>query len=546
MAVMNRSRAWLALNWWWLVPVLLALVLMLPRMSSAQFGLEDDGASIAKAQQMLDGTWSPSDDLGAGRFRPLYWLSFGLVYGLAGQRPFWFFFYNTLLLAAIALLIMHLMRRHAARKVQACLAGVLFVLSGPVIESFYTLTKIEPLQVLLILSAIALALRAADSRNLARTVLTTALAWLAAFLAFLCKETTLVMIPIILVWLGAAWIFKAPRAQKTGLGVLLAAFLAASLAFWLARIHYVVPHGPGYPLDTGGYASQYRLSLDQISLTAFRWGGWMIRDFPYLLPCLLLLGWQLIRTRTHPQAALLFASAVWMAGWAAIFMPWIFTVEYYMLPFAAGCPLFCGLLMGDMIELVRSPAHAERSWGRATLALAALLFLTSLPSNYSNGRLQMTIDLQNAKLMDTLAATVPPNGRVLVNLSADNSYVKNVDLHLRNVRGRTDLTVLPFSAEDARPGDYVIAFTLQNQPMFFVRLGTEEHSAWQRNARLQEFLGADLRPIYSAVATYRQFNVNMVRLACLVVQLDFCAESIPTIDTRPLTYGGEIYQVPSQ
>lgn len=535
--MMSRVRTWLAANWWWLVPVLLAVGLMMPRMASAQFGLEDDGASITRAQQMLAGTWSPADDLGAGRFRPLYWLSFGLVYALAGQRPAWFFAYNTLLLAGLALLVMHLMRRQGASTVQAGLAGALFVLSGPVIESFYTLTKIEPLQVLFILGAVALAWRAVGSLNLARKFPLALLTWLAAFLAFLCKETTLVMIPIILAWLGAAWIFKASRTQKAGLWILLVAFIVAAVAFWLARAHYVSPHGPGY-------ASQYRLGLGQILATAYRWGGWIIRDFPYLLPCTIFLVWQLFRRRVHAQGSLLLASAVWMAGWAAIFLPWVFTVEYYILPFAAGCSVFCGLLIGNMIELLHSPAHTERRWGTAALVLAFLLVLITLPDNYSNGRLQITIDSQNEKLLDSLAASVPPDARVLVNLSSDNSYVADVEWHLQNVRGRTDLIVLPFSTKSAHPGDFVVAFNLRNQPMFFVRLGTEEHSARQKNSRLQDFLGAGVQPVYTTEATYRQFNINLVRLACFAVPLDFCAEPVPAVDRRLLSYGGMIYQIP--
>jgi hypothetical protein len=44
---------------------------MLPRLASPQFGVEDDAVSIAKARQMLAGGWTPADDLGAGRFRPI-------------------------------------------------------------------------------------------------------------------------------------------------------------------------------------------------------------------------------------------------------------------------------------------------------------------------------------------------------------------------------------------------------------------------------------------------------------------------------------------
>jgi hypothetical protein len=431
------------------------------------------------------------------------------------------------------------MKREGAGKVRASLAGTLFVLSGPVVESFYTTTKIEPLQVLLILGTITLASLTATAGNLARIILLAVLTGLAAFLAYLCKETTLVMLPIILAWLAGAWLWKASRLRKNTLAVLLAAFTAAALGFWLARGHYVISQGPGY-------AAQYHVQLAQILQTAYRWGGWLIRDFPYLLPCLLFLGWRLWRRRPGLQAGLLFASGVWMAGWAAIFMPWIFTVEYYILPFAAGCAVFSGLLIGDMLDLARSPARNERRWGAVVLALALLLFATTLPNNYSNGRLQLVIDAENERLLDWLAASVPHDGRVLINLDTSNAYVDHIQRHLQVVRGRDDIIVLPFSGNDAMAGDYILSFSIRNQPMFFVRLGTEEHSARVLNSRLSDYLGSATQPLYSTQASYRQLNINLVRLACPAVQLDFCADSTPLIDTRPLTYGGAVYQVPQQ
>jgi hypothetical protein len=69
--VVSKARQWLTTNWWWLIPVLLGIGVMLPRLASSQFGVEDDAVSIVKAQRMLAGGWSPADDLGAGRFRPL-------------------------------------------------------------------------------------------------------------------------------------------------------------------------------------------------------------------------------------------------------------------------------------------------------------------------------------------------------------------------------------------------------------------------------------------------------------------------------------------
>jgi hypothetical protein len=447
------------------------------------------------------------------------------------------FFYNTFILTCTTLLLMYLARRHGASPLQAAVVGVLYVLSGPIIESFYTATKIEPLQILLILAAISLAFLLVESQRLAFRILLAGLTFLGAFLAFLCKETTLVMIPIALLWMGGAWFFKIPRREQTALQLLLAAFIVAAFAFWLARAHYVVPHAPGY-------AAQYQLSIQQVLVSTYRWGGWLIRDFPYLLICAVFLAWEMKRGSVGHKGGLLFASAIWMGGWAAIFLPWVYTVEYYILPFAAGCAVFCGLLIGDMVEDLHSPRRTERGWSRIGLGIILVLLLTTLGNNYTNARLQLAIDSENERLLDELALSVPPAGRVLVNLDRENSYVGNVARHLQIVRGRADLTVLPFSERDALPGDYVLTFSVQNQPMFFVRLGTAELSARQKNSRLQEFIGRQVRPLYETETEYRQFNVNLVRLACLGVHLDFCDKDIPVVDTRPLSYGGAIYRLP--
>jgi hypothetical protein len=197
-----------------------------------------------------------------------------------------------------------------------------------------------------------------------------------------------------------------------------------------------------------------------------------------------------------------------------------------------------------MVEELRSPRRAERGWSAVGLGLILVLLLTTLGNNYTNARLQLAIDSENEKLLDALAVSVPLGGRVLVNLESENSYVGNVARHLQIVRGRADLTVLPFKVRDALPGDYVLTFSVQNQPMFFVRLGTAEISAREKNSRLQEFIGPQVRPLYETETGYRQFNVNLVRLACLGVHLDFCDKGIPVVDTRPLIYGGSIYRLP--
>jgi hypothetical protein len=75
-----------------------------------------------------------------------------LILLLAGADPFWFFFGNLLLLMGITLCVVLIAQRYGMEPFQATLAGIFFLLSGPIIENAYTLTKGELQQTLWLLA----------------------------------------------------------------------------------------------------------------------------------------------------------------------------------------------------------------------------------------------------------------------------------------------------------------------------------------------------------------------------------------------------------
>jgi len=94
------------------------------------------------------------------------------------------------------------MKLRRAASWQIFLASMLFVLSIPVIENFYTLSKGEPLQLLLILVSIYLLehqKKAASNQNLWWVNIAS---FLSILLALMVKETAVVIFPISLFWLG--------------------------------------------------------------------------------------------------------------------------------------------------------------------------------------------------------------------------------------------------------------------------------------------------------------------------------------------------------
>jgi hypothetical protein len=78
---------WLS-RFWIYLPILIVILIMLPRLASSQFGLMDDGRALSIAQGIVHGKWDLSWDVIAGRFRPIYWGAFAFWYLLAGGQAF--------------------------------------------------------------------------------------------------------------------------------------------------------------------------------------------------------------------------------------------------------------------------------------------------------------------------------------------------------------------------------------------------------------------------------------------------------------------------
>jgi hypothetical protein len=142
----SRLYKKIAQGWWFAIPCLSSLVIMLPRLLSPNFNFEDDGFSLQTAQKVLAGNvhWIFVDF--GSRFRPLYWLGFVPLNLIGGKNPFWYFCSNTIILAVLGFFIIRLVKDNGGTKLQACLSGLLFVLSSPVIETFYTVSKAEHVQ----------------------------------------------------------------------------------------------------------------------------------------------------------------------------------------------------------------------------------------------------------------------------------------------------------------------------------------------------------------------------------------------------------------
>ena len=530
-------------------PVLVALILIAPRLAEPHFGFFDDASMIRVSERVADGDWQAVLESGGGRARPGHWLYHAALYALAGRNPFWFYVGNTLLLCAAAAALIALVGRLSSDWREAWLAGMLFVLSGPVIESAYTLSKPELQQVLWILLALLLARRAEKSTSPPRRILGIGLAAAAIFAASNTKETAVLLLPISLTWLGLGWILRRLRISVSDKGYLAdPALVLAGLAGVAAYVALSSAYTTADRLQAG-YGSGFEFDPERMLATARIWIDWLNRDFLYLAPLTAL---ALLRFRRfRPRLGEALQWAIWMGLWVVLYIPWVFSPEYYLLPAAVGAAILGALLLSVNLEVLRAERGLWRPAAAGALVLGGLLLLLTLPNNYTNGRLQLAIDSANAEMLEHVLGEAPAGAVVLINLQdPDAEYASTFPVLVNELGGRDDLTVRTFSAQDAVAEGWdgriveLILPVFENQFYPSVRLGVFAHdaTAWNENAR--QYLGDSAPEVYRAVRQFTLFNIDSARLFCLLVPtIGYCDVPNAPVDRRLLRYGWAIYRL---
>ncbi len=535
----NRLKE-LALVYW---PVGLAALIMIPRLLSAEFGLFDDGETLRVAQDIQDGDWGVlAKEAIRGRFRPVYWIQYAHIYALFGAAPTWFFLWNVLLFVGVTAELILLVRRAGAGAFQAAITGFIFVLSGPVVENIYTLSKPELLQSLLLLGALLFFTSPWESDRPRRRVVSSAVfATVLLLAATLTKETTLVMVPIAAAWLLLARMGE-PRDKRgevaTRWGTLLFAAVAASLLYFVLRGQFLE-----VSLSEGTYTNNLEWSLGRLADSIVRWSGWLVRDFAWLLPLLLVPAIGLLDRRLG-QVRFLVGAAVWIAGWILIYLPWEFMVEYYMLPVSIGVSVIAGVALNSVRDWIRGGRRRALAW--LSLGLASALWLTTLPNNLSNARQQIAVDRANARLLEFLSEVAGDDRGVIINIQQENEYVYELRTHLQDVKGLFGTQVGVFDPGGGLPsGSALIAAPyVHNQPLLAVRMGVIEPTQVAWNQSLQEVLGQGADTAFETEENFRLSIVDLPRLLCSVLpERGYCRVERPLIDTREFRYGWRVYDL---
>lgn len=528
------------------LPVLLALFVMIPRLVSPHFGLFDDGRSLITAQNISHGDWSFHFDAGEGRFRPVYWLSFYITYWLFGQKPFWFFFANTLMLALTTYCLVQFLLNISRNRFQAWVTGMFFVLAGPIIENYFTLSKGEPWQVMFLMLSLLAASGFARQRSRWAKLLNVAMIGLFQLLAILSKETAIIIAPLAGVWVLGKYFLIRKQSNRTALVpyiVYLGAGVVSVAAYLLLRFASV-----SNAFATQGYSSKYDFSSAQILAAVIRWTGWLIRDFLYVAPLLLAVIFIWGVGRKLPQAVLIFNVLIWILAWIVVFLPWYFMTEYYMLPVTLGVAVLAGALLMILLPALRESGFWKRMVSWAVFVVFLLLFCPTLLSDFTSARIQIVQDSINSDMLVYLTENVPTKSTILVNFRNSSEYIDQMNLQFQAYYHRPDLVVKMFNPplENSDGKYFLLEPKVTNRPLLTVRMGVDEPSQITWNKELETYFAS--HPGWQPVAEFRQqFRLALLdlpRVLCPVIKTrSFCSTPSPLVDLRQFVYSWTVYEL---
>jgi hypothetical protein len=528
-------------------PVVVAFFVMLPRLLSPQFGLLDDGVTLrAVADVSRDWTAAFTMAHDRGRFLPSYFLFFYVVHALGGPNPFWFFAVNCAVFAATTAGLIGLVRLMGGTAFQAWAAGIFFVVSGAAMESYYTLSKAEPPQLLWVAISLLLAAVGVGSQNRWRRVAGLAATTGALLVANTTKETGIVTGAIAVGWLvvGRLCLESARdgphRAWRTR--YVLASLLAAA-GFFALRAYSRAPS-----LSHGDYSRLYRLEVMSVFGASVDVLTLLSRDFAYLAP-IAVLAVVLRMTRPRPQRPLLLDAVVWMCGWVAVFLPWGSVLEYFLLPFTFGAAAFCGVVAGEAIQALRDEQKKRvRVTVAACVGASLVLFPLCMANVATLGALQLAVDAANYQLVRFIS--VLPKGSVVgVNMPNPNEYVYEIGVHVRETEGRPDIVLDSFetgsrASRAGAVGDYVATGVMGSQVVPGVRIAMNETGARELNQSLERALGDRREPVFRVRRHVQLMMFNLHQPLCSLRATRWrlnCFWPAPFVDTRVFTYGWDVY-----
>ena len=527
-----------------LTPFFLAVLIMVPRLVSAQFSLLDDGIMLVNTQRILDRDFTMAEDLQAGRLRPFYWFYYTLIYLLAGMNPFWFYVGHLALFLILLLQIRLIMKTLEATHLQIFITSLAFILAMPIIENFYTLSKGEPLQLVFLLAAVLTLLKPARKIRLWRALLI----FICTLSAILVKETALAIVPLALAW----WLFLHIRAQKTDKSErqsALAFFMAAAGA---AMVYLIIRRNSGAaPLTGGTYTEKYSLSFEAILANAKRWVTQLAFYFNYLIPLLIVFVLIAMKREFYQagQNRKFVFWVLWTLFWVISFLPWGFAEIYYLLPFSLGIAFLVGLISPWAGRLTRESNKGIRLSAYISLGAAFILLILTLGTYRTHAMAQLAIDDADQQMLAYTSKNTPENGRVFIGLETEKEYVQNIRIFLQDHYRRADITFDFVSVKTLErlhwyPDGILVLPKVIHLPDLLPRTGVDETFTMAWAEVILHTMEGRLKGLQEFNNQFRLSSSNLPVITCMFFgDSGFSDDPDPVFDTRVFTYGWDIYQI---
>ena len=397
-----------------LIPFIVVTLVMLPRLISPQFGLLDDARMLTQTEIISQGDFSMSHDIQAGRFRPIHWLYYTLIYALAGQHPLWYFLGNLILFFILLYELIVILRKMAFADWQILLASLIFIFSMPVIENYYTLGKGEPLQLVFILLSLLIFDTFRTTKKKSLQWIYFSLSLLGSLLAIMVKETAIIMAPIAGLWVIYTFVKQKTfsKEERRSYLLYLIALIGSVLLYFIIRTM-----GGGTELTSGTYTQQYSFTFASLVEKILRWMTLFGFYFHFLFPLgiafiILLLKKGRLNAKTNFA---LFRWLGWILGWVIVLLPWQYAEAYYLLPFSLGISVVIGLLSPSLFKAIQT-SKTSLKWILVALAsLGSILLISVLPNYYTNARIQLAFDKANQEMLTFAKENIPENGNTFIN-----------------------------------------------------------------------------------------------------------------------------------
>ncbi|MDY6846736.1 MAG: hypothetical protein SVP52_06335 [Chloroflexota bacterium] len=530
-----------------LIPFIIATLIMFPRLSSPQFGFFDDARMLAQSKSFLQGDFSMSHDKQAGRFRPAYWLYYAAIYSIAGYHPFWFFVGQLFIFYILLYELRLILNDMGFSEPQVLATSLIFILTMPIIENFYTLSKGEPLQLVFILAAITFSLRGKPQNkyDLKRILLSA----LCILIAIMIKETAIVMLPIFFLW-GVINLFAYDPGLKKDLRLSISLFVAAIFA---VVSYFLLRNLWGATALLGGtYTDRYLVETTSLIQKLLRWSTQFAFYFHYLLPLILvvlLLFFFYKDSLTNKEKKSIFIWSIWSLLWYGILIPWEYAELYYLLPFGFGVSILIGIILPPILRSINANQKIKHYSISVLSILAGILFIFTLPNYITDAKTQLTFDRANQDMLDFITNYASEEASIYINIETSNEYSEKLEINLREHYQLNDITYGNINADrmeklNEQTSAIILMPFIKNQPRLTVRAGVEETYQQPWNEKLHEKTEFDRETVKTFEESFRISNINLPVLLCpLLGQRGFCENPDPIIDNRLFVYGWEIYKI---